>query len=165
MDTKGLAQYTEGVYTATVGLIKMIPEGKLDWKPADENNWMTVAQLLEHLHMATGFCMNGFINDTWPDMPHEDMLPTAEKCPAVASIEEALEKLDADRKLAADLLANLSEEDFQSKMVSAPWDPTPKPLWLSLLNMVEHQVNHKASLFAYLKLMGVKVNTMHLYGM
>ncbi len=44
-------------------------------------------------------------------------------------------------------------------------NPASYPLWMQLLQMVEHQINHKAMLFAYLKLLGVEVNTMHLYGM
>ena len=50
-------------------------------------------------------------------------------------------------------------------MVTAPWDPTPMPLWMRLFGMVEHQINHKAMLFAYLTLLGVEVDTRHLYGM
>lgn len=165
MDTKGLAQYSDKVYTATIGLMKLVPEDKLDWRPSDTNNWMTVGQLLAHLPTATGFCMNGFITGQWPEMPDEEMLPSAEKCPTVTSVAEAIEKIEADRQLAATLLADLSEEDFRNRMVAAPWNPTPTPLWQQLLFMVEHQINHKATLFAYLKLLGVEVNTMHLYGM
>ena len=165
MDTKGLAEYAEGVFAATTGLIKMIPEDKLDWKPDLENNWMTVGQLLEHLHTSTGFCMQCFIKDEWPIMSEEEMMPSAEKLPTVSSIAEALEKMEGDRQLTAQILADLSEEDYQNRLVTAPWNPQEKPLWQQLLYMVEHQVNHKATLFAYLKHMGVKVNTLNLYGM
>ncbi len=165
MDTKGLAMYTDHVYQATAGLMRLVPEDKLGWRPSDANNWMTTGQLLAHLTNATGVCMNGFITGQWPEMPGEEMLPQTEKMPSVSSVAEALEKLDEDRSLTANLLAELSEDDFRGRMVPAPWNPTPLPLWAQLLQMVEHQINHKAMLFAYLKLLGIEVNTGHLYGM
>jgi uncharacterized damage-inducible protein DinB len=165
MDTKGLAQYAEQAYKATAGLMKLAPADKLNWRPAPTNNWMTLAQLLCHLADATGEGMNGFITGQWPAMPEGEMLPTAEKMPSVSSVTAALEKLEADRRLTAKLLAELSENDFHSRIVTAPWDPRPLPLWCQLLLMVEHQINHKMMLFAYLKLLGVAVNTGHLYGM
>lgn len=165
MDTKGLAQYADQVYKATAGLMKLVPEDKLDWRPSDTNNWMTIGQLLAHLPEATGFCMNGFITGQWPEIPEGEMLLPAEKMPSVSSVGEALEKLEADRQLTAKLLADLSEDDFHNRMVTAPWNPAAMPLWSQLLHMVEHQVNHKAMLFAYLKLLGVEVNTGHLFGM
>ncbi len=165
MDTKGLAMYADQAFKATIGLVKMVPEDKLDWRPDDTNNWLTVGQLLAHLPTATGFCMNMFVTGEWPEMPESEMIPPAEKMPTVSSVSEAVEKLEADRQLAAKLLEELSEEDYSGKMVAAPWNPTPMPLWVQLLAMVEHQINHKAALFAYLKLLGVPVNTMHLYGM
>ncbi len=165
MDTNGLAQYADQIYAATIGLMKLVPSDKVDWRPADENNWMTIGQLLAHLPTATGFCMNGFINDEWPEMPEEDMLPSAKNMPSVSSMEEAIDKMQADRKLTAELLAELPEEDFQNQMTTAPWDPRPLPLWSRLLQMVEHQVSHKTTLFTYLKLLGAEVDTRHLYGM
>ncbi len=165
MNTEGLAQYADQVYKATIGLMKMVPENKLDWRPSDENNWMTVGQLLEHLTCSTGLCMKGFITGEWPEIPEGEMLPPAEKLPASPSVADAVEKTEADRKLTAGLLAELSDDDFDNRIVTAPWDPTEQPLWNQLFMMVEHQINHKASLFAYLKLLGVEVNTGHLYGM
>ena len=165
MDTKGLSKYADDVFKATVGLMKMVPEDKLGWRPSEENNWMTVGQLLAHLPENTGLCMKGFIKGEWPvPAEGEEMLPTAEKMHAVSSVAEAVEKLQADRQLTADLLAELSEEDYKEKRVKAPWNPEPTPLWTQLLFMVEHQIAHKNMLFAYLKLLGVEVNTMHLYG-
>ena len=161
MDTKGLAGYANQVYRATSGLMKLVPEDKLGWRPDDTGNWMSVGQLFEHLTTATGFCINAFITDEWPDVE----MPQVDTMAALATVEEALEKLETDRLLTQKCLADLSEEDFSNKMVSAPWNPTPLPLWCQLLSMVEHQINHKAMLFAYLRLMGIEVNTMHLYGM
>jgi uncharacterized damage-inducible protein DinB len=165
MDAQGLAKVAQEVYNATSGLMKMVPPDKLDWRPSGENNWMTLGQLLAHLPEATGLCIKGFVTGEWPDMPEGEMLPSAEKMPSVSSVNEAVERLEADRKVAMDLLAGLSDEDFRGRTVTAPWNPEPTPLWMQLLFMVEHQIAHKNMLFAYLKLLGLPVNTGHLYGM
>jgi len=167
MDTKGLLQYANQVYKATAGLMKLAPADKLNWRPSGTNNWMTLGQLLDHLAEATGLGMKGFITGEWPPMPEEETgtLPPAEKMPSVSSVAAALDRLEADRNLTAKLLTNLSEDDFRNRMVTAPWNPTPLPLWSQLLLMVEHQINHKAMLFAYLKMLGIPVHTGHLYGM
>ncbi len=170
MNTKGLADYAEGVYRATMTLFDLVPEDKLDWRPSDKNNWWTTSQLLMHLTTATGVCMKGFITGEWPEMPEfegceEGVLPPAEVFPTVASVAEAKRMLEEDRKLAATQLAELSDDDFSNKIVTAPWDPRPLPLWNQLLMSVEHQISHKTTLFGYLKLLGVDVNTGHLYGM
>ena len=167
MNAQGLAEYADQVYKATAGLVKMVPEKKLNWRPAETNNWMTMGQLLDHLASATGRPMQGFITGQWPEMPgaEDGMLPPAEKWPSVWTVAEALRKLEADRRLTAQLLADLPDEDFRGRMVAAPWNPAPLPLCSQLLHMVEHQISHKTMLFAYLKLLGVEVTTGHLYGM
>ena len=163
MDTRGLAQYAEGVFKATAGLMKMVPADKLNWRPSETNNWMTVGQLLEHLTESTGAPIQMFITGKFPAEISQG-LPPAEKMPSAPSVAVAMEKLEADRKLTAKLLADLPEQDFRNRMVAAPWGGPPLPLWMQLLSMVEHQVNHKAALFAYLKLLGLPVHTGHLYG-
>lgn len=42
----------DGVYRATEGLVKLVRDGELGWKPPVGKNWMTVGQLLEHLYGA-----------------------------------------------------------------------------------------------------------------
>lgn len=168
MDTQGLLDYAESVYAATLGLMRLVPEDKLTWRPAD-GNWMTCGQLLAHLPEATGLCMNGFINDAWPPPPEaagDAMLPPAEAMPTVGSVAEAVQMLERDRDLARRLLTELSEDDFRNRIVTAPWAPDqPMPLWRALLEMVEHQSSHKVQLFFYLKLLGLPMNTFTLYGM
>ena len=43
-------------YGATEGLLELVDEDALDWKPATGDNWMTTGQLLFHLTSACGFC-------------------------------------------------------------------------------------------------------------
>ena len=171
--TEMLTQQVEDTYKATEGLINLVDEEKLAWKPMTGDNWMTTAQLLKHIDSACGACFKGFVTGDWgmpegassEDMSPEDMLPTADKMPAVASLDEARQELAADKQVALDMLAQAGEDDLASKMVAAPWSPVPLPLGYQLNLMVAHLAQHKAQLFYYLKLQGVPVNTGHLWGM
>lgn len=164
MDIKGLIDYMEDVHRPSIALLKMVPKDKLDWKPIGYN-CMTLGQMICHLADGPGPGMKGFITGDWglpPSEAGEEMgLPPAEKMPS-CSVEEALEKLEESHQQAKELLTTLSEEHFRNKIVSAPWG-MKGPMWRMLLDMVEHQVNHKCQLFMYLKLLGLPVHTGTLY--
>ncbi|MFH0777391.1 MAG: DinB family protein [Candidatus Eisenbacteria bacterium] len=168
-----LKSEVEDAHKATEKLMELVDENKLNWKPSDGHNWMTTAQLLKHIDDSCGFCFRGFVTGDWglpegvqaSDMKPEDMLPPAEKMPAVASLAEAKKLLAADKKIALEMLAKVGEKDLVEKMTTAPWDPTPVALGHRLLQMVGHLQLHKAQLFYYLKLQGKPVHTGHMFGM
>jgi uncharacterized damage-inducible protein DinB len=160
-------------YGATEGLLELVDDDALDWKPETGENWMTTGQLLFHITSACGFCCKGFVTGDWtvPGMgdlaeaSDEEMLPPAEKMPSAESVAQIKEMLAADKQVALDMVDQAGEEDLHSRVVSAPWDPTERPLGTQLLMMVGHLAQHKAQLFYYLKLQGKPVNTAHLWGM
>ena len=160
----------ETTYQVTEGLIDMVDEASLDWKPATGSNWMTVGQLLHHLTNGCGAAMRGFVTGDWGMPPEgeiseEDLMPSADKMPALASVAECKRLLAEDKVLALEMLAQCSEEDLATKQVVAPWNPdNPMGLGYRLLQMVTHLGSHKAQLFYYLKLQGVAVHTGHLWG-
>ncbi len=163
----------EDTYKVTEDLLELVDDTNLDWKPSETNNWMTMGQLLSHITNACGAGMRGFVTGDWglpegvnmEDLPPEEMLPPAEKMPAVGSIKEAKELLAKDKKVALDMLAECSEERLVNEISTAPWDPTEMILGHRLLQMVNHLSQHKSQLFYYLKLQGKPVNTGHLWGM
>jgi len=171
--TDVLQQHVEETYRATEGLLGLVDDDALGWKPASGANWMTTGQLLKHITTACGACFKGFVTGDWgmpeglspEDLSPEDMLPSAEKMPASASVAEAREELAADKQLALDMIAQAGEDGIATTQVSAPWDPRPQVLGYMLSQMVAHLALHKAQLFYYLKLQGKDVNTGHLYGM
>jgi hypothetical protein len=55
----------EGAYKATDGLMALVEDKDLAWKPATGKNWMTTGQLLMHLTNACGFCCRGFATGDW----------------------------------------------------------------------------------------------------
>lgn len=151
----------ETTYKAADGLIAMVDDDALDWKPSTGENWMTMGQLLRHMTEACGVSCRGFVTGDW--MSDTEMLPPAEKMQTVASVEEARTLLAADKQLSLEMLEQAATH--MERAAPAPWDPTPMPLGQRLLQMVEHLSTHKGQLFYYLKLQGKPVNTMHLYGM
>jgi hypothetical protein len=161
-------------YKATEGLLELVTDDMLTWKPETGENWMTMGQLLNHITMACGFCMRGFVTGDWglpegtsyEDVPPEEMLPPAEKMPAVESVLEAVDQLAADKAIAYEMIERAGEEDLAHKMQAAPWSPeTQLNLGRHLLGMVGHLEAHKAQLFYYLKLLGKPVHTGNLWGM
>ena len=167
--TEFLKGEIEDTYKATFGLLDLVDDDQLDWKPATGENWMTMGQLLKHLPTACGFCIKGFVTGDWGPMPEggdeSEMMPTAEAMPVAKNVAETRAELEADKKVALAMLAEAGEEALASKGCPAPWDPSPMILGRRALQMVGHLAQHKGQLFYYLKLQGKPVNTAHLWGM
>jgi len=166
---KGEIEY---VYGVTEGLLNLVDDDKLNWKPSTGNNWMMVGQLLQHASTSCGSAFKGFVTGDWgipeeqmKNMSPEDMLPPAEKMPTVESVAAAKKLLAEDKQGALGVLAKCSEDDLANKSAPAPWDPTDLKLGHRLLQMVHHLNQHKGQLYYYLKLQGKPVDTSHLWGM
>ncbi|MBL7201107.1 MAG: DinB family protein [Anaerolineae bacterium] len=171
--TELLKSEVKDAYHAAEGLVDLVDDDQLDWKPTTGDNWMTVGQLLKHLTMAGGGDFRGFVTGDWgmpegadvAEMSADDMLPAAEKLPAVGSVAEAKALLAEGKQLAFDMLAQAGEERLATEPAPAPWNPTPMLLGHRLLQMVTHLNSHKSHLYYYLKLQGKPVHTGHLWGM
>jgi hypothetical protein len=163
----------EATYLATAGLIRLVEDSELGWKPQSGKNWMTLGQLLKHIPTACGSCIRGFVTGDWglpPGESFEDLEPgtalaPAEKLPAASSVAETLRELQADKILALKLLDEAGEKTLQEKMIAAPWGGPPMTLGQQALSMINHLATHKTQLFYYLKLQAKDVNTWHLYGL
>lgn len=169
--TELLKREINSKYRVTENLMGLVEDDQLDWKPSSGSNWMTTGQVLSHLTNACGAGFRGFVTGDWglPDgvdmskLPPEEMLPPAEKMPAVGSVAEAKKLLAEDKQVALEMLSKCSEEDLMSKPAPAPWDSSEMILGHRLLEMVGHLFSHSHQLFYYLKLQGKPVNTGHLW--
>jgi len=167
-----LRQRIHGAFRTTEGLVDLVDDDMLSWKPESGENWMTTGQLLHHISNSCGAGMKGFVTGDWgfpegvdpSSTPPEEMLPPAEKLPGFDSLHEAKEAIQKDKEIALEILNSVSEDDFSGKMTKAPWAPVERPLGDWLLEMVDHLNSHKSQLFYYLKLQGKPVNTGHLWG-
>jgi hypothetical protein len=160
-------------YGSTEGLVNMVDDSELSWKPATGQNWMTVGQLLKHITESCGAGIRGFVTGDWgmPDgvdlsqLKPEDMLPLAEKLPTVDSVAQAKKLLAEDKQIALEMLAKCDEKQLETQAAPTPWDPSPMILGHRMLQSIHHLDSHKSQLFYYLKLQGKPVNTGHLWGM
>jgi hypothetical protein len=140
-------------------LIGMVPADKLGWQPGPK--FMTLGQLICHLSLGVGDGIRLLHTGEWPT--DEEMLTgmKQENLPS-CGVEEALAKLEADKKTLGEALAAVSEQDFANKVVSVPWGWKGKMEVLAL-SFLEHFTNHKMQLFLYLKMLDLPVNTQTLY--
>lgn len=162
MDWKSLLRSeAESTYRAAEGLMDLVDADALDFKPRDGGPWMDTKELLRHLTDACGWCCERFVKDDWAAV----MDGTAPSPPSdVGSVADAKRLLVEDRDRMLALVDGLDEETLATRMVAAPWDPTPRPLGQHLLGMIAHLAQHKGQLFYYLKLQGKPVDTWKLYG-
>jgi hypothetical protein len=103
------------------------------------------------------------LSGKWPSMEEMGESMKLENLPS-CSPQEALDKLEKDKKTLRQVLDGVSEADFTNKVVSVPWGMTAKFERMAIY-FLGHFINHKMQLFTYLKLLGLPVNTETLYGM
>ena len=146
-----------------IKMVEMVPEDRLNWAPAED--FLTIAQILKHVS-ANWSIIRMMVTDSWPDSNPEEMAEAMklENLPSCSKA-EALEEMKKDLDDAVQYIEReISEEDFFSRSVSAPWNWTGE-IWKAVLMAKDHQVNHKMQLHLYLKLLKLPVNTQTLYGM
>ncbi len=168
-----LISQTRLTYSATEGLLDLVDDSMLDWKPSTGENWMTTGQLLLHLTTACGFCFKGFLTGDWtppegsemPEAEEGEMLLPAEKLPVAESVARVKELLAADKQLALATIEEAGEGRLAGDTVKAPWEAEERLLGAQFLLMVQHLAQHKGQLFYYLKLQGKPVDTSQLWGM
>ena len=148
-------------YRPAEKLIGMVPADKLNWKPGP--TFMSVGQAICHLSDGFGGGFDMLLSGKWPSMEEMGEGMKLENLPS-CSPQEALDKLEKDKKILRQVLDGVSEEDFTNKVVSVPWGMTAKVERMAI-SFLEHFTNHKMQLFTYLKLLGLPVNTETLYGM
>jgi len=165
----------DDVYRSAAGLIDLCESAVLDWKPQSGSNWLTVGQLLLHITNACGSIARGFDTGVWDmtgqglDPNHKpaegEFMPPAEAHLGVESLDEARERLAADKATFLKVIEGISEERLQNERSVAPWGGAESPLGAHMASCVYHLETHKSQLFYYLKLQGKPVNTKHLWGM
>ena len=171
--TEFLTDEAERTYALTARLLDMVEPGSLDWKPATGINWMTMGQLLKHLSNACGQPCKGLVTGDWglplgiklEDLAPEEMMPSAENLPTVATVTEARELLIEDEFLALRMIREAGESALEHRKFSFPWEPGKTcSLGMHIFRMVQHLDRHKGQLYYYLKLQGVPMNTSDLWG-
>jgi len=167
--TDVLVTEAESTYDITGRLFRRLSDDDLAWSPPMGATWMTVGQLLMHCAaFGCGMAIRGFVTGDWESLieattEHDQGLPPG-ALPSVKTVQEALDRLAADRDLALGWIRSAGEASLLSRELAAPWGGPPLPLFQQLLRMIAHLAQHKGQLFYYLKLMGRDVGTSDLWG-
>ncbi|MFZ4619246.1 MAG: DinB family protein [Bacteroidota bacterium] len=152
--------YAEKQLSPTEPLFLLVPTEQKDWKPTEES--FTTGQLMYHMAYALKFNADGILKNEWalPSLRH--VFITNRRTPS-ASVQECVDLYRTNAKYFLDIFSTLSEEEFATgELDTLQLGRTQK--WRMSLFALEHHLNHKAELFMYLKMMGVKVTSRELYG-
>ncbi len=141
-------------------LVALLPESRLDWRPAVKEAFSAGLLLGHLLECLAGFC--AVLHACEPDRLHHFLdlrrLPVGHRCGA----REARERIAAYDGRIREGFALLQDSDL-ARLVPTVFVSRGEPLLTLLLGNLEHLVNHKHQLFMYLKLIGIDVGSRDLY--
>jgi uncharacterized damage-inducible protein DinB len=152
--------YATEVLKPTAPMFLLVPHDTIAWKPTDDS--FTVGQLMYHIAGALQFNATGIARNEW-SMPTLRHIFVANRRTPTATVDEALALYRKTSSLFLNLFETMSDEEFQTAEVDSPQLGHAQK-WKIAMFAMEHHLSHKAELFMYLKLMGVKVTTRELYG-
>jgi hypothetical protein len=141
-------------------LVALLPEERIDWRPAVDGAW-SAAELLGHLcECLSGFCaaLYAAYPGRLPDFAGLRELPARERCSAL----EAAAGVSFYRDRICEGFTWVRDADLSRKLPTV-FVPEGESLMTLLLGNLEHLINHKYQLFMYLKLIGVSVTSRDLY--
>jgi len=159
MTLQNYLQYFDEMLTPSVPLFRMVPPDKIDWKPTERS--FTTGQLMAHIAGALGVYGRGIARGEWGYASMREIFLRNRRTPSL-KVEEAVAVLEKNHVEFNQLLRTLTEEEFDSGEIDTP-QLGRVPRWRIAMLALEHHINHRAELFMYLKILGVEVNTGHLY--
>lgn len=160
MTLQNYLSYFDQMMKPTETLFRLVPPDKVDWSPTE--NGFTCGQQMYHIAEALGLYARGITRGDWGFISMRERFLANRHTPSVG-VEEAVARLYENNKEFQRLVGSLTEEEFDSGEVMTPQFGGTVPRWQIALFGMEHHINHKVELFMYLKMLGVKVNTGHLY--
>lgn len=167
----------EDVRLGTRRLISMVPEEAFDWRPHESaptfEQLMRVFAGLEE-QFVRGVCTNDWGSGTNPrdirtrmrnafaedtddtDFPSD--VPDQFESPG-----DIIDHLDSIHQDSLDIIADLTDDEFQDRKVTVPWGEE-STIQRFLLGMVEREIHHRTELYEALRHYGVDVSPGILWG-
>ncbi len=139
------------VQRGTRRLLELIPPERLDWAP--HPGMFTLRQLAGHLATIGGQTASGIVLGVW-ERPH---------VPEELTRDQALERLEASVTRTEELLAQLSDAEFERREIQMPWGVT-MTVARAVAALIEHDIHHRTQLFLYLRELGLEVTSHTLFG-
>jgi len=134
---------------ATLKLIKMIPEDKIDFKPQEKG--FTLKELVHHMYSAEEVCIGAIVDRgevKFEDF--ENLKTTAEDIKTVDELYSYAEKVHNEAKAK---LEKLGKEDFL-KTINSFFGPLP--LFAFLNGIFMHFAHHRGQIYVFIRMCGVE---------
>lgn len=160
MTLQNYLTYFDQMMKPTETLFRLVPPDKIDWSPTE--NSFTCGQQMFHITEALGVYAHGIARGEWGFSSMRERFLANRNTPSM-SVEDAVARLYENNKEFQRVVGALTEEEFNTGEVETPQFGAKVQRWQIALFGMEHHINHKVELFMYLKMLGVKVNTGHLY--
>lgn len=167
----------EDVRVGTRRLILMVPEEAMDYRlhrngPTIEMLMRSFASLEEQY--LKGVCIGDWSDSSSPtDIRRQLYAAFAEDTDDKEGLENGVEKLDSPEEIVdhldyihqqgLDILADLSDEEFQLRKTMLPWGESGTIVRL-LLGLVEREIHHRTELYCALQSYGIDMSTMMIWG-
>jgi len=152
-------EYAQSVLAPTEPMFRLVPENATDWKPTETS--FTTGQLLHHIAYSLKFNSDGIQKNIWAVQSMRHVFLANRKTPN-SSVEDAVRYYRETSTEFLNVFSVMSDDEFQNGEVDSVQLGREKK-WRVALFALEHHLNHKAELFMYLKMMGIKVTTKELY--
>jgi len=176
MNRHEFIDWFEDVRVGTRRLIAMVPEEAFDFRA--HKDAPTIEQLMRSFASLEKVFVRGVCTGDWSeagvkneivrrvlDIVAEDAgePPLEDSEEELETSEQILEHLDQVHQEALDILAEVTEEEFQRRVVEVPWGERGTLVRL-LLGMVEREVHHRTELYLALQQYGLPMHPMMLWG-
>jgi uncharacterized damage-inducible protein DinB len=137
----------ERIHGNLLGVLEVIPEDKLYWKPFESASFIRIyscGELIAHIGGSIEYAFNGITTNFWEE-PFEWI--TREALPTRSHVAAYLEEAARVRRIA---FADLKDEDLP-KLVYYP-DATGTTIGEILINTLTHTSHHRGQVYAYVHL-------------
>jgi len=140
-----LREHLERYRGVTLQTLEMVPDDKLDWRPAEQS--MSFAEQVLHIARVEKFYSQGFFGGIW-------QFELFQESPGPLSKETLKARLGEARAYLLPQLDALAPERLD-EILKVPNVPVDWPLRGWLWYLLEHELHHKAQLAVYLRQLGV----------
>lgn len=152
--------YFDEMLRPTEPIFLLVPPDKLDWSPVEGS--FTCGQMMTHMAGALGIYAEGIVSGVWGFHSMRERMLMNRHAPSVPT-EECIRLFRENRNVFFQKVGGLTEDQFLNEEVNAPQFAGMTKRWRVGMLAIEHHLDHKAELFMYLKLLGIRVHTGTLY--
>jgi uncharacterized damage-inducible protein DinB len=161
MTVQQFLSWFDEVVAPTGSMFRLVPSDKLSWKLTE--NSFTLGQQLGHIPGALLF-FSGVLNGEQQRLESPRDILVANRRQRALSVDEALLQLEVSTTEFKKTVQRVGEQKFQTEMLQTP-QIGRVAYWRDCFLALEHHIHHLMEMHICLKLLGINVNTMTLYGL